>query len=594
MKELLQSVEVNDNLILITSSTYKSSHGEETVISKFRLKHDLTIPLLEGHPNDDVIKVEFPEIIAKKFESIFLSFPGIEEFDPNFDMIEEKMYQFECLSALVTGTLLKEHAPIILPFLKKLEERSKNIIPEKSPHVLFKGLKIGSVSTIPCHDYPSEDIEYFKKQAPYLSELFVMGFNRLLGFERLPVRGEKGGVPVHHHVPLQSHPNTGTSISFKTPVAIHGEDVHNVNFYSHFLLFAKLGNKQALTPLMTCRSFMNQIPKEDRDWIFKGMKLNYMYEPGAGRVDNTPERLISPMIDCDMDGTTFIRFSNANYHGIESGIHIFRQRPLPQEWYESKEDYDLACKTLLKLREIFQELPLRVDNSPYIYKNALEAGDLAFVSNKTGQHSRSPFEGPRYVHRMYSQFNPKVFFKPEMTASTMEERFNILSSILAKRLNKKQIAYLALSIEIDLVKLANLHKTPTSVQLEVATEFGKLASLIPLLKYSGQSPHYLLNARSIVAPLFPLLRDLYPLLLRTNHNRYKHFNESQLITLSKLAEEVTDLLSPYILELNKFNYQETLDILIEKIVNDPNQFDIACRRTKELLKNLTQPSTILH
>lgn len=586
MELTTKPLEQLSNLNLISESGYYSPQGDKTTISKFELSHDPSVKLLKGQPDEDIMIVELPEIIAKKFEEIMLKFPGVEEFNPNFGATEENLQKFESIAALVIGNLLQTHSPAVLPFLKDLEHKSKNIVPEKAPHVVFKGLKIGSVKTIPKHDYPEEDREYFEAQSPYLSEMVMMGFNHLLGFARLPVRGEKGGVPVHHHVPLQSHPSTGTSISFKTPVAIHGEDVHNINFYSHFLLFGKLGNKEALTPLMTCRSFMSQIPKEDRAWLMEGMKLNYIFEPGAGRVDDTPERLISPIIDCDLDDTLFIRFSNADYFGIESGIHIYRQRPLPKEWYGSKSDYELASRTLTRLREIFRDVPLKENKSPYVFRCSIETGDLVFVSNKTGQHSRSPFEGPRYVHRMYSQFDPKAFFLSKLTATTMEERLEQLSGMVNENLDQMQQAYLSQQLDLDLVSLHKSYIFPDQTRSDAATALGKLASMAVKLKYTGQNPSYLGRAKSVIERLYPLVRELYSNLIKTNQKGLTNLDNSALIHLTTIANDATESLSRYSLNLNKLNYRERVEVLTQIILDNPGQIDETCRKVKEVISFL--------
>ncbi len=68
---------------------------------------------------------------------------------------------------------------------------------------------------LPPSDDPKQAPEAFERLRPALAELLLLGLNALLGFRRLPVAGEKGGVPVHHHVPVQRHACSATSVSFK-------------------------------------------------------------------------------------------------------------------------------------------------------------------------------------------------------------------------------------------------------------------------------------------------------------------------------------------------------------------------------------------
>ncbi len=84
---------------------------------------------------------------------------------------------------------------------------------------------------------------------------------------------------------------------------MHSEDPHNAAFYGSFFLYGRLGNPGCATPLWSCASLLSSF--EDgatRARVVEGMKLPYLHRPGAGRVDDAAERLVTPLLDTDWAG----------------------------------------------------------------------------------------------------------------------------------------------------------------------------------------------------------------------------------------------------------------------------------------------------
>ena len=311
-------------------------------------------------------------------------------------------------------------------------------------------------SAVPSSDDPAVDPAAYAALRPWLSELLLLGVNTALGFEPLVVAGEKAGCPVHQHVPVAAHAESGTSVSFRRPIAVHTEDLHVPRLYGHFTLFGKLGNAEAHTPLWTVRSFLARIPAGERPWVTRAMALPFLMRPGAGRMDAADERLVAAMLACDWDGRTVLRYNAADYKSLRDGSRILRIDALPAEWYRDAEQAAAALRVLPLLRALFADVdgvavaPPSEASSHVLASFALRSGDLLIVSNKAGPHCRTTFAGPRYVQRLYADYSARSMWDPRLRCATPEQRMARLAARVARDFDAEQLTHLERHLDMPL------------------------------------------------------------------------------------------------------------------------------------------------
>ena len=506
--EILSPQNPLKNLTPKSHAEATTANGDTSSFAEYTIHHD-EIELFESHLENDVRLVTLPSIIGEEFEKLFRLFPNIEEFDPN-NIVPEIIEKYSEISAHILIHLFKKHSPETLSLLQQMENEYKGLSETKAPHTVFRNLNIGTVTTTPSSDKPIEDPEYYKAQAPYLSELLSLGMARLQRFQHYYVPDEKGGVDVHHHVPVKGKENSGTSISRLVDVKFHTEDVHEEkNPHIMFMLYGKLGNPESITPLLSLRSLISIIPEEKRERIMEGMKLHFIFEPGAGREDGTPERLIAPMIDTDATGKTFVRFNAANYFNIKTGEHIARQRLLPREFYESEEQYELAKETIKELMQIFENGSEITKSSGHTFNYSVETGALTQISNSVGPHARTPFNGSRYLQRTYLNCSPRRFFKHELMCKTLEEKEVKLSTKLQKQLSTDQKEFLK-RVEMPLMDASSSGVSKTLHQ--TLSRLGELTEYAYNIRYATKNPHHLREAKHKIQKLREPLLELNELL----------------------------------------------------------------------------------
>ncbi len=327
------------------------------------------------------------------------------------------------------------------------------------PHLRLENLNIGTLSpgsAVPSSDDPAVDPAAYAALRPWLSELLLLGVNAALGFAPLVVAGEKAGCPVHQHVPMNEHAESGTSVSFRRPIAVHTEDMHVQRVYGHFALFGKLGNAAAHTPLRTVRSFLARIRADERGWVQRAMALPFLMRPGAGRMDAAAERLVASMLELQWDGRTVLRYNAADYKSLRDGRRILRIDALPAEWYRDGEQAAAAVRVLPLLRALFADVdgvavaPPSAASSHALASFALRSGDLLIVSNKAGPHCRTTFAGPRYVQRLYADYSAQSLWDPSLRCATAEQRMARLAARVARDFDAEQLAHLERHLDMPL------------------------------------------------------------------------------------------------------------------------------------------------
>jgi hypothetical protein len=545
------------NLIPIRSASYGKGENA-TTISTFKLDHADSVKRLQGQPEADIITVKVPSVITERFEAAFRTYPGISEFNPNFDLTEATLQKYEQLSAFAIYQLFNQHSPQTLDLLKELETAYKGLSDHHGPHVVIQNLPIGKVDTIPKSDDPKKDPDYFKAQAPYLSELFLLGMNKLLGFDRPNLAIEKCGGLFHHHVPILGFEKSATSVSSISSIFFHNEDIHFPDLYGHFTLLGKLGNPHATTPLMTLRSFMSEIPESDREWLIKGMHLPFLNRPGAGRIDDAAERLIAPILDQTWDGRYYLRFNGADYHSLgKTGEHIFRNNPLPKEWYPDEATWKLTNEALLYLRNLFKDVSKLTQTSPYVFPLVIGTGDLVFVGNKVGPHARTPFPGPRYLQRLYSYYGPERFWNLFLNFKNIGDRARHLASEIVPQLTPQQHQHLK-QFQID--TSAQKSTEWSQEQIQTSSCLGTLDKVVQRLRYTGQNPFYLLDTQASISSLSEPLSKLSQTLLSVRkEGGVPALPKERLKGILEATQSCIPQLAPFVMNLTKYNLSEEME-----------------------------------
>ncbi len=502
------------------------------------------IPTLPGQPDINVVVVEVPSAVASEFKTRAEAHPDVaQHFNPNFRPHDAPMLE-QCAmhAAVMLHEILQAHAPSVLSMLSMLEQSYKGVAAEHAPHVLLRGLEFGPVTVLPTSDDPRQDPAGFHAQGLPVSELFMLGLNALLGFARFPVSGEKGGVPVHHHVPIAKHASSGTSVSFKSPIAVHVEDVHYQHLYGHFTLYGKLGNEQCLTPLMSMASFLSLIPERVRERVVCGMRLHYLHRPGAGRVDGAAERLIAPLIDSDWAGRTYLRFNGADYHSILSGEHIYRHYTLEPSMYASAEEHALACETLEVLRSVFSDVQPLLRQGEGLWPLSVRTGDLLLVSNKVGPHSRTAFSGPRYVQRLYSSYAPDTWWCGANRLS-MPERVCAFRRMLSGG--------------------AAVHAA-----CPITCMLGRLEALVGGLRYMGLDPTFLGERACAIATtvLAPHLAELHGVLVAHRAVDFEQWSTARRDVIVREGRELVAVLSLLVMSMTKDNWVREVERVASVLV----------------------------
>ena len=197
-----------------------------------------------GAPEDDLHSLCVPDAVAAEFVACFSSLPRVGEFGPNARGADSdaQLRRFGSAAALaLLLLLLRRHAPDVADALWSMEAALKGHHGPHPPHLRLRNLHVGTLrpgDAVPKSDDPRDDPAAYAA-GPCLSELLLLAINGVLGFAPLVVDGEKAGLPVHHHVPVAAHEASGTSISWKQPIAVHTEDLHVSRLYGHFCLFGK-------------------------------------------------------------------------------------------------------------------------------------------------------------------------------------------------------------------------------------------------------------------------------------------------------------------------------------------------------------------
>lgn len=400
------------------------------------------------------------------------------------------MLRFGNAAALVLLVLLRRHAPGVVDELWQVERQLKGsepggcvgtpptlcnlvrpslltppIMPHPS-HLRLTNMNVGTLlpgAVIPTSDDPSVDPAAYAAR-PCLSELLLLAVNTVLGFAPLVVPGEKAGLPIHHHVPVAAHACSGTSVSWRRPIAVHTEDLHASRLHGHFTLFGKMGNASARTPLWTVRSFLAVIPPSDLEWVLRAMALPYLLRPGAGRMDSAQERLVAPILAMHWDWRTVLRYNGADYASLRDGSRILRVDVLPAEWYQNDEQHELALRVLPLLRSLFADVDgvARSPSSSPLPSHTLATGDLLIVSNKAGPHCRTTFEGPRYVQRLYADYRCERLWDPKLNFDSVDERMGHLARCVNRDFDADQVSHLERNLAIPLAAILRASGEPAA------------------------------------------------------------------------------------------------------------------------------------
>lgn len=532
-------------------------HGYETLLANCTLPNDPSLVAPFGQPKINVQVVSVPLEIATEFETIVRSFPGIEEFNPNaLPLLEEDLDRFSKFSALILNCLFKKYSPETLNLLRNLELQHKGLGESYGPHVIIKNLNIGSVDTIPLSDDPKKDEAYYKAQAPYISEFFMLGMSVLMGFTVKVVQGEKGNGPIHYHVPVEMRKDSGTSVSFISPIACHTEDLHAEFQHDLFFLFGKLGNPMAKTPLISFTGFLSCIPEKDRLWVLEGMRLPFLYRPGAGRTDAAVERRVGPLIQEDWEGKVSLVFNGSDYYSLKTNEHMYRMYTLSPEFYENSAQHELAQKTLAYLRALFKDV--MSSESTFKWPLCIETGNLVCVGNRIGPHGRTPFEGKRFLERLYVNAKPSAEWRRISEENPAYNRTeNILLSVwdLLSDVQKCFFGSLGLEISTDAIHAHVAQSYKACMQ-----QLGSLADMVYRLRYLNQDLIYLGEAGPNLNSLVPVLRKIDGFLKACRLDiSILNREDDTLDRITTIALSCQKLLSPFCLNLTKDNLSKEIN-----------------------------------